>query len=54
MRCYNCSIELSDEATVCLKCGKPIQQEYECVCGEFLDADEEICPSCGIERNRNK
>lgn len=54
MRCYNCSVELSNDATTCHKCGRALQEEYECECGEFLDADEVQCPECGVEVENKK
>jgi RNA polymerase subunit RPABC4/transcription elongation factor Spt4 len=51
MKCKECDYELSNDATFCGKCGKPVLSsgnKIKCEeCGYKIDGNLNYCPKCG-------
>ena len=48
INCKECGQAVSDKATVCPKCGAPIERMVTCdECGQEISATVDACPHCG-------
>ena len=48
IKCSECGKEISDQATVCVHCGCPIEKKKYCPeCGKPMAASLKACPECG-------
>lgn len=46
--CKSCDrVNISENYTFCIKCGKELTFEPKCSCGYTLSSFEKFCPKCG-------
>ncbi len=55
IKCSECKNKISDKATICPKCGCPVEKKLFCKeCGKEINLNDEYCKNCGFPISTTK